>query len=88
MRPLQDLLIYSESIERELRTQNDSLSARLRDSELDLDDAKKSRRDLQQQLHELESRKASLEIENGQLKVWTLTIPANRPPPAQLLNAF
>ncbi|KAK4133078.1 hypothetical protein BT67DRAFT_383101 [Trichocladium antarcticum] len=51
---IKDLIVYLESIESSLRTENASLVGRVRDLELDLIDATRSRRELQQQLQQLE----------------------------------
>ena len=52
----QDLLIYCERIEVGLRSENARLAKELEDAQLDLDDARRSRRDLQQQLSFAEQR--------------------------------
>ena len=52
----QDLLIYCERIEVGLRSENARLAKELQDTQLDLDDARRSRRDLQQQLNNAEQR--------------------------------
>ncbi|KAL2126941.1 hypothetical protein VTI74DRAFT_11585 [Chaetomium olivicolor] len=52
---IKDLIVYSESLESSLRAENASLLSRLRDAELDLEDATKSRRELQQQLQHMEA---------------------------------
>ncbi|KAK4237662.1 hypothetical protein C8A03DRAFT_15826 [Achaetomium macrosporum] len=51
----QDLIVYSETMESSLRAENTSLMSRLRDAELDLEDATRSRRELQQQIQQLEA---------------------------------
>jgi hypothetical protein len=43
-------LIYCEHVETGLRRENARLAKELEDAQLDLDDARRSRRDLQQQL--------------------------------------
>lgn len=43
----QDLLIYIETVENNLRHENDRLTKELNDAHLDLDDSRKSRRELQ-----------------------------------------
>ena len=45
-----DLLIYTEQNERESRAVIEKLQSQLKDATLDLEDARKSRRDMQQQL--------------------------------------
>jgi len=66
---LQDLLIYVEAIESDLRKENNNLGSQLHDAQLDLADATKSRRDLQQQLQQLETNNTMLIQENVHLKV-------------------
>lgn len=65
----QDVLIYANDIEVNLRTENTNLAGRLQDAELDLDDARRSRRELQQQLIEANQRMAQLNMDNENLKV-------------------
>ncbi|KAK0706716.1 hypothetical protein B0T26DRAFT_657086 [Lasiosphaeria miniovina] len=65
---IKDLLVYSEGIETILRAQNQGLLIELRDAKLDLDDATKSRRDLQQQLQEVETRNMLISQDNSHLK--------------------
>ncbi|TAQ84104.1 hypothetical protein B7494_g7569 [Chlorociboria aeruginascens] len=48
---LKDMLLYCDSIELQLRSENAGLTKRLDDANLDLEDARKSRRDLQLQLN-------------------------------------
>ncbi|CAG8956939.1 hypothetical protein HYFRA_00011989 [Hymenoscyphus fraxineus] len=48
---IKDLLIYCEGVERRLGSENALLRKELEDAQLDLDDARKSRRDLQLQLN-------------------------------------
>ncbi|RDL35457.1 Uncharacterized protein BP5553_07388 [Venustampulla echinocandica] len=48
---IKDLLIYCEHVESSLRHENARLGKELEDAQLDLDDARKSRRDLQMQLN-------------------------------------
>lgn len=47
---IKELLIYTENVERTLRAENKTLEGRLNDTYLDLEDARKSRRELQQQM--------------------------------------
>ena len=47
----QDLLIYIERVENGLQNENARLTKELEDAHLDLEDSKRSRRDLQQQLN-------------------------------------
>jgi len=44
-------MIYAEGMETTLREENSRLAKELSDAQLDLDDARRSRRDLQQQLN-------------------------------------
>lgn len=66
---LQDLLVYSESTESGLRADNAHLLQQIRDLELDLSADTRSRRDLQQQLQQLEARHQIIQQENNALKV-------------------
>ncbi|KAK4101927.1 hypothetical protein N658DRAFT_495868 [Parathielavia hyrcaniae] len=50
---IKDLIVYSESVESSLREENTNLLSKLREKELDLEDATRSRRDLQQQVQQL-----------------------------------
>ncbi|KAK3387700.1 hypothetical protein B0H63DRAFT_521729 [Podospora didyma] len=65
---IKDLLLYTERVESGLRAENQQLLSRLRDQELDLDDARKSRREFQQQLQQLESTNGLLLQDNNHLK--------------------
>lgn len=65
----QDVLIYANDIEVNLRNENTHLAGRLQDAELDLDDARRSRRELQQQLKEANQRMTQFNIDNENLKV-------------------
>lgn len=66
---MQDLLLYSKNVEDALREENRSLRRQLTDSQLDLEDATRSRRDLQQQVQNVESRNRDLATDNHHLKV-------------------
>lgn len=48
--------MYADGVESKLRTENSQLLQILNDTRLDLDDATKSRRDLQLRLRDLETR--------------------------------
>jgi hypothetical protein len=61
--------VYAEGVESKLRTENQNLISQLRDAELDLTDATKSRRELQQQLQLSENQSNILLQENAHLKV-------------------
>jgi hypothetical protein len=65
----QDLIVYSESVDATLRAENAKLVSRLRDTELDLEDATKSRRDLQQQVQQLEVYREAVLQDVNYLKV-------------------
>lgn len=65
---IKDLLIYSERVETGLRQENQRLLSQLNDAQLDLADATKSRRDLQQQLQTLETRLTTVTLENQHVK--------------------
>jgi hypothetical protein len=67
--PFQDLIVYSESIESSLREENATLLSKLRDTELDLEDATRSRRDLQQQVQQLQVYREAVLQDNNYLKV-------------------
>lgn len=62
-------MIYANDIEANLRNENQNLAGRLQDAELDLDDARRSRRELQQQLKEANQRMAQFNMDNENLKV-------------------
>jgi chromosome segregation ATPase len=47
---IRDMLAYYNEVEASLKDENDRLSAQLKDTQLDLEDALKSRRDLQREL--------------------------------------
>lgn len=70
----QDVLIYANDIEVDLRNENTNLAGRLQDAELDLDDARRSRRELQQQLKEANQRMAQFNMDNENLKVNALQV--------------
>jgi hypothetical protein len=61
--------MYSESIESSLRAESASLRSKLRDTELDLEDATRSRRELQQQVQQLERYHKVVIEDNNFLKV-------------------
>ena len=72
--PLQDLIVYAESIETSLRAESAALMGKLRDTELDLEDATRSRRELQQQIQQLEVFREAVVQDNNYLKVHTATV--------------
>ncbi|KAI0484531.1 hypothetical protein GGR56DRAFT_614239 [Xylariaceae sp. FL0804] len=53
---IKDLLIYSERVESTLREENSLLLQKLKDTQLDLDDSIRTRRELQQRLRDSEER--------------------------------
>ncbi len=61
--------MYAESIESSLRAESTALMAKLRDTELDLEDATRSRRELQQQVQQLEVFREAVVQDNNYLKV-------------------
>ncbi|KAI0007945.1 hypothetical protein F4779DRAFT_589245 [Xylariaceae sp. FL0662B] len=65
---IKDLLIYSEHVESHFREENSRLRQQLNNARLDLDDAAKSRRDLQQRLREAESRAGGVPQDHDDLK--------------------
>lgn len=67
--------MYSESIESTLRAESASLRSKLRDTELDLDDATRSRRELQQQVQQLEVYREAVVQDNNFLKACGISIP-------------
>ncbi|KAK4155035.1 hypothetical protein C8A00DRAFT_42269 [Chaetomidium leptoderma] len=72
---IKDLIVYSESIESTLRAENASLLTKIRDTELDLEDATRSRRDLQQQVQQLGVYREAVLQDNNYLKVAAITAP-------------
>jgi predicted nucleic acid-binding Zn-ribbon protein len=66
---VKELLIYCERVESGLREENDSLRGQLQDLQLDLEDSKKSRRELQQDLQHLETYTSSVNEETQAMKV-------------------
>ncbi|KAK1765554.1 hypothetical protein QBC33DRAFT_579667 [Phialemonium atrogriseum] len=65
---IKDLLIYSERTETSLRQENQRLHNELSDARLDIADATKSRRELQQQIQQLEKRIGAVSQDNQHLK--------------------
>lgn len=62
-------MLYAEHIESSLRHENALLRQELGDIRLDLDDAAKSRRDLQQRLRDTEAQMGYISLDNDNLKV-------------------
>ncbi|KAK3314742.1 hypothetical protein B0H66DRAFT_320552 [Apodospora peruviana] len=65
---IKDLIVYTERTETELRTENSHLLSQLRDAELDNTHHTKSRRELQQQLHQLEVLNNAISQDNLHMK--------------------
>ncbi|KAI5466952.1 hypothetical protein BGZ63DRAFT_346469 [Mariannaea sp. PMI_226] len=65
---IEEILLYAQNIESNLREENKRLGEQLRDAELDLADAKKGRRELQQLAQEYENSIRCLTSENSGLK--------------------
>ncbi|KAK7739260.1 hypothetical protein SLS62_011249 [Diatrype stigma] len=65
---IKDLMLYAEHIESSLRHENALLRQELSDVRLDLDDAAKSRRDLQQRLRDAEAQMGYIALDNDNLK--------------------
>ncbi|KAL2075873.1 hypothetical protein VTL71DRAFT_816 [Oculimacula yallundae] len=53
---IKDLMLYAEGVESQYREENSRLTQELTDAQLDLEDARRSRRDLQQQLNHAQQR--------------------------------
>ncbi|KAK4640087.1 hypothetical protein QC761_603850 [Podospora bellae-mahoneyi] len=64
----QDLLVYAESIESTLRAENTELAQRVHERNLDYEDATRSRRELQQRIHALETQLETSILTNEQIK--------------------
>jgi hypothetical protein len=62
-------LLYCEHIENTLRHENQRLTKELEDAQLDLDDARRSRREMQQQLSITNQRLGQFNMDNTNLKV-------------------
>lgn len=65
---IKDLLIYCEHVESSLRQENQHLRGQINDANLDLADATKSRRELQQRVKELEHQVGFVSMDNEHLK--------------------
>jgi hypothetical protein len=74
----QDLLEYVNQIENGLRFENQRVAKELEDAQLDLDDAKRSRREAQQQAKILSQRLEQFSFDKETLKVRTGFCPAPR----------
>ncbi len=64
-------MIYAEHVESTSRAENGRLAQQLRELTMDLDDATKSRRQLQHRLQDVEERMGFVSLDNSQLKVST-----------------
>jgi hypothetical protein len=62
-------MIYAEHIESTMRDENSRLIRQLRELTMDLDDATKSRRQLQHRLQDVEERMGFVSLDNDKLKV-------------------
>ncbi|KAK0670890.1 hypothetical protein QBC41DRAFT_220654 [Cercophora samala] len=65
---IKDLLLYAESIESTLRAENTDLAQRVHERNLDYEDATRSRRELQQRIHALETQLETSILANEQIK--------------------
>ncbi|KAH7157024.1 hypothetical protein EDB81DRAFT_410710 [Dactylonectria macrodidyma] len=65
---IKDILVYAQDIETTLRDENRRLTERLRNTELDLDDATQSRRELQQRVQKYEAQMQYIVNQNDNLK--------------------
>ncbi|KAI8625878.1 C-x8-C-x5-C-x3-H type zinc finger protein-like protein [Xylariaceae sp. FL1651] len=65
---IKDLMIYAERVESTLHAENSRLVQQLRDMSMDLEDATKSRRQLQHHLQDVEERMGYISLDNDQLK--------------------
>ncbi|KAI1201586.1 hypothetical protein F5X97DRAFT_290018 [Nemania serpens] len=65
---IKDLMIYSEKMESSMRAENGRLTQQLRGLSMDLEDATKSRRQLQHRLQDVEARMGFGSLDNNQLK--------------------
>lgn len=62
-------MLYAEGIETTLREENSRLTKELTDAQLDLDDARRSRRDLQQQLNLAQQRIGQFSFDCDNMRV-------------------
>lgn len=65
---IEDLIVYANSTGHDLRQENTTLQERLRDAQLDLEDATRSRRELQQQLTAANAKLSQYNMDNENLK--------------------
>jgi chromosome segregation ATPase len=72
-------LLYCERIETTLRHENQHLSKELEDAQLDLEDARRSRREMQQQLNITNQRLGQFNMDNENLKVGPDTLDPFQP---------
>lgn len=66
---IKDILVYAQEVETGLRQENVRLNERLRDTELDLEDATTSRRELQQRIQKYEAQIQYMTNQNDGLKL-------------------
>lgn len=62
-------MIYAEQMESSMRAENGRLAQKLREMTMDLEDATKSRRQLQHRLQDVEGRMGFASLDDSQLKV-------------------
>ncbi|PBP27480.1 CCCH zinc finger DNA binding protein [Diplocarpon rosae] len=65
---VKDLMIYAENVQTTLQDENTRLSKELNDALLDLEDARRSRRDLQQQLNLAQQRLGQYSVDRDNMK--------------------
>ncbi|KAI0106987.1 C-x8-C-x5-C-x3-H type zinc finger protein-like protein [Nemania sp. FL0031] len=65
---IKDLMIYAERVESTMRAENTRLVQQLQGMSMDLEDATKSRRQLQHRLQDVEERMGYVSLDNDQLK--------------------
>ncbi|KFX98838.1 hypothetical protein O988_04172, partial [Pseudogymnoascus sp. VKM F-3808] len=65
---IKDLLVYIDKLENDLRGENQRLLKELEDAHLDLDDARRSRREMQQQLTATSQQLGQYNTDNESLK--------------------
>lgn len=65
----QDIVLYCQSVETNLQIENADLKQALKNLQLDFEDATRSRRDMQQQLGQIQKHTINLEAECDSMKV-------------------
>ncbi|KAK5662850.1 hypothetical protein OQA88_6261 [Cercophora sp. LCS_1] len=76
---IEDILVYVENVDSTLRNENNQLASQLRDSDLDLADARNSRREFQQKLQAAESTNETLLAQIAQLKAQISQVKLHNP---------